>query len=350
MIQIKKTKIVIFLLLIIILDNNKVLFYFFNNKIKIKNNTKPEDKIISKVHSNINLNDEFIKMNKVQKQIKEKNLTYIETLQGVEGNVGNALIMLNNLINICEKINCKNIILRGLYNIIKNPIFYKKYNITIFPVSYKNRIKIDIKIQRYDLFRFHYKKNHNMRLNIIRNEIFHNIPIYKANPNDLYINIRSGDIFVNKINIHYWQPPLCFYQKIINNNRFRKLYLLSNGHENPVVDELLKLYNKIKYIHGSVEYDISVIVNAYNFVMPTSTFPKTLIYLNYNIKNLYIYGFSNFNSLTTNCSIHRMIPSPKFMKIMWNKWKNNSEQYSLLLKEDCINRNMTSYYPNYKEK
>jgi hypothetical protein len=54
---------------------------------------------------------------------------------------------------------------------------------------------------------------------------------------------------------------------------------LSNGHENPVVDELLKMYKEIKYIHGLVEFDISVIVNAYNFVMPVSTFPTTLITL-----------------------------------------------------------------------
>ena len=189
-----------------------------------------------------------------------------------------------------------------------------------------------------------------MRLSIIRNEIFNNIPIYKADPNDLYINIRSGDIFINAINHHYSQPPLCFYQKIIKARSFRKLFLLANGHENPVVDELLKLYNKIKYIHGSVEYDIAVIVNAYNFVMSKSTFPLTLIYLNYNLKNLYIFGNYNFKPLKTNCSIHRMIPSPKYMKIMWNKWKNNTEQLSLLLKEDCINRNMTSYYLNYKEK
>ena len=107
-----------------------------------------------------------------------------------------------------------------------------------------------------------------MRLSVIRDEVFKNIPKYKANPNDLYINIRSGDIFLNAINPHYSQPPLCFYKKIILNNKFNKIFILSNGHENPVVDKLLKMYKTIKYIHGSIEFDISVIVNAYNFVMP----------------------------------------------------------------------------------
>ena len=189
----------------------------------------------------------------------DNNLTHIETLYSVSCNVGNALIMLNKLINICEKISCRNIVLGGLGNIIKNPIFYKKYNITIFPYSYKNKIKIDISLDSRNLFDFSYKKNLYMTLSIIRNEVLKNIPKYKANTNDLYIHMRSGDIFLNSINPHYSQPPLCFYKKIINNNKFNKIFLLSNGHENPVVDELLKIYKEIKFIHGSVEFAISLI-------------------------------------------------------------------------------------------
>ena len=90
-----------------------------------------------------------------------------------------------------------------------------------------------------------------MRLNIIREEVLSNIPKYIANPNDLYINIRSGEIFENVINCYYSQPPLCFYQKIINENRYNNIFILANGHQNPVIDKLLNLYTKIQYIHGN---------------------------------------------------------------------------------------------------
>ena len=46
---------------------------------------------------------------------------------------------------------------------------------------------------------------------------------------------------MNAINTNYAQPPLCFYKKIINENNYENIYLISNGHENPVVDRLLKL-------------------------------------------------------------------------------------------------------------
>ena len=51
--------------------------------------------------------------------------------------------MLNNLINICERIGCKNIIAPGgLEFLIKKPILYELYNIIILPNLYKNKINV----------------------------------------------------------------------------------------------------------------------------------------------------------------------------------------------------------------
>ena len=57
------------------------------------------------------------------------NLNNIETISGGQGNVGNTLIVLNKLINICEKIKCINIISpMGLDSTIEKPILYKDFN------------------------------------------------------------------------------------------------------------------------------------------------------------------------------------------------------------------------------
>ena len=56
----------------------------------------------------------------------------VETITGGYGNIGNALMMLNNLLNICINIKCKNIIAPGcLHTIIKRPIFNKEFKITV---------------------------------------------------------------------------------------------------------------------------------------------------------------------------------------------------------------------------
>lgn len=191
-----------------------------------------------------------------------------------------------------------------------------------------------------DIFSFRYrKKKHEMRLSIIKDEVFRHIPKYEAHREDLHINIRSGDVFVNKINPNYSQPPLCFYRKIIEENEFSRVYILSNGHENPVVDELLKLYPNIIFIHGAIIYDISVIVNAYNLVMPVSTFPMTLMILNTNLKNLYIYKLCNYYLSNAKYKIYIMKPSQLYYNEMYRKWKNSKEQLDLMINENCSNSN-----------
>ena len=152
---------------------------------------------------------------------------------------------------------------------------------------------------------------------------------------------------MNIINKYYAQPPLCFYQKIINENKYENIYIIANGHENPVVDELLKLYPKIKYLHGSIEYDISVVINAYNFVMPISTFSYTLIWLNNNLKNLYVFRENYFVPLHSNYTLYKMASSERYKKTMINKWNNTKEQLLLMLIENCENNKFTSFNYTY---
>ena len=145
-------KFIIFFFLIIINNNQTLLFKLFKYKYnKLKpfplNKTVKSHLLDFLIKKNYDLNDEFIQIKEVQEQIYKKNLTSIETITGGAGNIGNALIMINNLINICEKIQCKNIIAPyGLQNVIKNPIIDKDYNITIFPSSFENKMKIDINL------------------------------------------------------------------------------------------------------------------------------------------------------------------------------------------------------------
>ena len=93
-----------------------------NSDIGNKSSVFKESESRRKLKTNLDLYYEFFQIKSVKDQIQKKNLTYIETLSGGFGNVGNALIMLNKWINICEKIRCKNIIVPGggLENIIKS--------------------------------------------------------------------------------------------------------------------------------------------------------------------------------------------------------------------------------------
>ena len=66
------------------------------------------------------------------------------------------------------------------------------------------------------------------RINLLKNEIFRNLPNIKTEKGELYIYIRSGDIFSsNNPHPRYLQPPSCYYKKILDNMIFRRIYLIS---------------------------------------------------------------------------------------------------------------------------
>lgn len=291
--------------------------------------------------------DEFLKLNNVT--------TNIECLHSGGGNMGNALLILNNLINICENIKCKYILAPGgLDGIIKNIIVYKEYNITILPYSYERKLNKSFCLKAFNIFKFRYANTlHKIRMNLLRNEIISNLPTYNASPHDLYINIRSGDIFKNKIHSGYAQPPLCFYKKIINENKinYNKIFLISNGHENPIVDILLKLYPQIIFIHGTILEDASVLINVYNLILPVSSFPYSLIRMNNNLRKLFIYDImfetgkvfwyaTDYYLKSAKFNIYIMKPSLRYEKIMKGKWNNTKEQLNLMIKENCLNSSL----------
>jgi len=116
-----------------------------------------------------------------------------------------------------------------------------------------------------------------------------NIPKVYTYPKELYIHIRSGDIFSPKTHCRYSQPPLCFYEKMINNNKFKKIYIISIDRKNVVLDALINKYNNIIYRKGNYKLAISSFVHAFNAVAPVSSFFFVAIKFNDNLKNLWEY-------------------------------------------------------------
>jgi len=122
---------------------NKNTSIIINNITKNKNINNSEIILTNTKNqiSNINYKDKFFNLNEVRQQIKSKNLTYINTILPGNAKIGNSLIVLNNLIILCERIKCRNIIApKRLQIIIKKPIYIKGKNFSIFPYKYRYKI------------------------------------------------------------------------------------------------------------------------------------------------------------------------------------------------------------------
>ena len=128
-----------------------------------------------------------------------------------------------------------------------------------------------------------------VRIHLIKSEILKNLPFVNTNEKDLYIHIRGGDIFYNHPHYIYAQPPLCYYEKIIKSNDFKNIYIISEDKSSIIIQNLLRKYKNIIHNINKVEYDISLLCNAYNIVISISSFVLAAIKLNENLKEIWEY-------------------------------------------------------------
>ena len=172
-----------------------------------------------------------------------------------------------------------------------------------------------------------------------------NLPKVNIDPNALYINLRGGDIFSTVIVSHYSQPPLCFYEKIINKSKFSNIYIISNDRQNIVLDALINKYKNIIFRHDNYETDIALLAHAYNIVASVSSFFFASIKLNDNLKNLWEYDIyrllvkyywlhHHFYKFNIKYKIYTMKPSDIYLNQMF-RWRKTQSQLKLMIEEKC---------------
>ena len=322
------------ILLIILLIYLLKYFTIYISKNFLKNNKK---KIIKKV-----LLSKIFKL--TNRSINNISILFINN----QTRFGNYFISINNAIIYCKFLGCKKIMIEYNNNIyINSTIFYKESNFTIEPSKTfnsmnNNSITLGARFFYHNGFRWF--KNIN-KLNIYRKYILYNLPKVVTLPEDLYIYIRSGDIFmVNKDYIvGYYQPPFCFYAKILDKFKFSKVFIISEDKENPVIQKLLNKYSYIKKTKNHIKFDISYLANSYK-----STFFSTIIKLNYKAKFLWEYDFYttlsrtyldfhySFYKFPIYYTIYKMNSTINYRKIML-PWINSLKQKKIMIEEKCTN-------------
>lgn len=153
------------------------------------------------------------------------------------------------------------------------------------------------------------------RKQIVQQYIVPNLKIIPQNidENALVIHLRGGDIFCRS-HVAYIQPPISFYEKIINSKIWSKIYLMSEDNKNPCFSILKKKYNSISCLdnknrHGGNRWgfvdDLSLMLGATNFVASKSSLSPLIIQLSKTIKNVYLANYFIDNSSTRKSNYER---------------------------------------------
>ena len=270
---------------------------------------------------------------------------------------GNQMLVFNKLIFYCEIIGCKKILLNPMaYNAlyINDTIYHEKYNITIEVLENNDVFELDrYSVITYDYYFFYTTYNFKLenRLNIIKDEMFRNLPKVNVSPNDLYIHVRSGDLFEQELSEDhapsYAQYPLCFYTKVIESNKFEKIYIIAEDELNPVINKLIEKYPNVVHYNNTLDEDISYLANAYNIIGSVSSFVLSIIKINDNLKFYWEHDNYQMNSKVMHLhhtiynfprkyTIFIMEPSEQYKRHMYI-WKRSDEQLNIMLNDTCPN-------------
>ena len=187
------------------------LFPSFLNKVKIRNEQELHLKRVDEIMYNDYLslknmtNDSSILSNykneilQIFSRNAHKNITSIDKIYiNYQLRFGNQLVLMNKAIFYCEIVGCKKIILGQNNNLyIRNKIIDEKYNLTIETLNSSDDNNNDTFLSTYYPHTFYYflVVRPENRLGVLKNEILKNLPFIITNTDDLYIHIRSGDIF-----------------------------------------------------------------------------------------------------------------------------------------------------------
>ena len=287
-------------------------------------------------------------------KLKNKTITKLDTFfLSTNFNFGNNLIIVNNAIFYCEVLGCNKIILNR-FNLrrrwlILEPVYIKRLNITIMQGSNIDCKKNNI-LCLYEISSDFFSPKIIMpqvRINLIKDEILKNLPYVFIEQNAVYIHIRGGDIFKPSPSTVYGQPPLCFYEKIINQTNFKKIFIISMDNSNVIINILKKKYKNIIHKMNNFEYDISLLSHAYNIVLSVSSFVISAIKLNNNLKEIWEYDIMKLSQkllflhhhifkYKIQYKMHTMEPSANYISKMFS-WKRTKEQIRLMLEDDCPN-------------
>jgi hypothetical protein len=161
-------------------------------------------------------------------------------------------------------------------------------------------------------------------------------PSIALNYDDLVIYIRSGDIMVYNSTGNapeYIPPPLVYYTTIINQYKWKNIYLICEDAKHPCMRELGRRFPYIIWKKQSLKKDIAVLLAAKTLIIGGGTFIPALLFFSNNIQNLYCTTVSPqpfLLELQPNIKIIYLNYKNYFIK-QGNKWRCTPQQLQYML-------------------
>ena len=240
---------------------------------------------------------------------------------------GNHVYQFTRILQYCKLLNFKKVIVPHNYLFFKNDFYVDDIHVQIG--------KIKIRTRKYIKGFFYWPVpgvplNFSI-INLYKNEFLKSFSNISLGENDLYLHLRSGDIFVTSDHSNYAQPPLQYFVDVINYKNWTNVYLLTQNFINPVILGLLE--KNVTFIDTNFNFtkSIHLIVNSFNLAIGRTTFGLALSFLSRNLNLLF-----TFNCPTNKLPSHfNCDPDDSYVDNVLNQWRHSSDQIVLLFTSKC---------------
>ena len=155
----------------------------------------------------------------------------------------------------------------------------------------------------------------------------------------LVIHFRSGDAFSEKPHAELGQPPLSFYQKVIDAEQPQEVVLVFEDYGNPVIERvesyLWKEEIPFRVQSGDFREDLAAILSARVLVTSQGSFAEAVLLLSQNLERWISFSSNpslHFRRRSITATVSVFDPEEDYSsEILQGKWTNSAEQRRLML-------------------
>jgi hypothetical protein len=164
-------------------------------------------------------------------------------------------------------------------------------------------------------------------------------PDARVGADDVVAHVRSGDVFTRKVpNPEYGQPPLAFYLGAIRATGARRVWLVYENLENPIITVLAERLRAdgvdVVEQSASLVEDLRVLLSARRLVVGFGTMTDAVTVLSLRLTDLHVFGnHVDLRAPGTAVSLHRTVDrGGRYVEeVQSDNWRSSPAQQRLML-------------------
>jgi len=156
--------------------------------------------------------------------------------------------------------------------------------------------------------------------------------------NDLVVHVRSGDIYFRERVGNWGQPPVAYYEKIIREGQWSRVFVVCEDNESPVLRPIAALCQSLGIEHffqsGTLAEDLALLASAPNLVVGRGTFAPAVVLLSMALEQVFFFE-DRFDSkfLDPSTELVRVVDERGSYResVLQGRWVNSEEQRELMV-------------------